>query len=122
MHDPVPQTGEWLKSVVQGYFNYYAVPGNLDSLGVFRERVLRAMAASLRRRSQRHRSTWGRLHVCRTVASSTRVCSILIPSSLCRQSSEIGAVCASERSYGSAIGATSDGRPYRDCRPVERIF
>src|SRR5665213_2361734 len=41
MHDPVPQTGEWLRSVVQGYFNYYAVPGNLDSLGVFRDRVLR---------------------------------------------------------------------------------
>ncbi len=30
-----------LRSVVQGYFNYYAVPGNLDSLGLFRERVLR---------------------------------------------------------------------------------
>ena len=28
MHDPVAQTGEWLKSVVQGYFNYQAVPGN----------------------------------------------------------------------------------------------
>jgi hypothetical protein len=35
MHDPVPQTGQWLKSVVQGYFNYYAVPGNLASLGCF---------------------------------------------------------------------------------------
>jgi RNA-directed DNA polymerase len=35
MHDPVLQTGEWLKSVVQGYFNYYAVPGNTDSLRVF---------------------------------------------------------------------------------------
>jgi len=34
MHDPVPQTGQWLKSVVQGYFNYYAVPGNLNSLSV----------------------------------------------------------------------------------------
>jgi hypothetical protein len=32
MHDPVPQTGEWLQSVVQGYFNYYAVPGNIDQL------------------------------------------------------------------------------------------
>jgi RNA-directed DNA polymerase len=32
MHDPVPHTGEWLKSVVQGYFNYHAVPGNMDSL------------------------------------------------------------------------------------------
>jgi hypothetical protein len=30
MHDPVPQTGQWLKRVkliVQGHFNYYAVPG-----------------------------------------------------------------------------------------------
>src|SRR3981189_1619562 len=34
MHDPVPQTGAWLRSVVQGYFNYYAVRGNLDSLGL----------------------------------------------------------------------------------------
>jgi len=28
MHDPVAQTGEWLKSVVKGYFNYHAVPGS----------------------------------------------------------------------------------------------
>jgi hypothetical protein len=32
MHDPVPQTGQWLQSTVQGYFNYYAVPGTLTSL------------------------------------------------------------------------------------------
>ena len=31
----MPQTGGWLKWVVQGYFNYYAVPGNLESLAVF---------------------------------------------------------------------------------------
>jgi len=24
----VAQTGEWLKSVVKGYFNYHAVPGS----------------------------------------------------------------------------------------------
>jgi len=39
MHDPVRQTGQWLKSIMQGYSNYYAVPGNLDSLGVFRDRM-----------------------------------------------------------------------------------
>ena len=38
-HDPVAQTGEWLKSVVQGYFNYDAVQGNTDALSVFRERA-----------------------------------------------------------------------------------
>src|ERR1700683_3098681 len=60
MHDPVPQTGAWLRSVVQGYFNYYAVPGNLDSLGLFRERVLRYWGQALKRRSQRHRYAWVR--------------------------------------------------------------
>src|SRR3974390_2115050 len=58
MHDPVPQTGAWLRSVVQGYFNYYAVPGNIDSLGLFRERVLRYWGHSLQRRSQTRRYAW----------------------------------------------------------------
>ena len=31
MHEPVARTGKWLQSVVQGYFNYHAVPGNTDS-------------------------------------------------------------------------------------------
>src|SRR6202020_1281209 len=50
MHDPVPQTGKWLRSVVQGYFNYYAVPGNMQRLNVFRERVTRFWRRALRRR------------------------------------------------------------------------
>src|SRR5664280_2693058 len=48
------------------------------------------------------------------MASPTSCTPSLSCSSLRRQSSEIRAVCASERSYGSARGATSDGRPYRD--------
>ena len=58
MHDPASQTGTWLKSVVQGYFNYHAVPGNVDSLGMFRERVISYWWRTLRRRSQRSRVTW----------------------------------------------------------------
>src|SRR5437764_2709131 len=61
-HDPVPETGKWLKSVVQGYFNYHAVPGNLDSLGLFRERLSQFWRHSLMRRSQKHRLNWERLH------------------------------------------------------------
>jgi RNA-directed DNA polymerase len=60
MHDPVRQTGQWLKSVVQGHLNYYAVPGNLKSLGVFRNRVLAYWWRTLRRRSQKHRINWTR--------------------------------------------------------------
>jgi RNA-directed DNA polymerase len=61
MHDPVAQTGEWLKSVAQGYYNYHAVPGNLDSLGIFRERVIRLWRRTLIRRSQTHEITWERM-------------------------------------------------------------
>ena len=61
MHDPVRQTGQWLKSIVQGHFNYYAVPGNLDSLGLFRERVLGYWGRTLRHRSPKHWPTWERI-------------------------------------------------------------
>lgn len=61
-HDPVPLTGKWLKSVVQGYCNYHAVPGNMDSLMGFRERLSRHWWRSLLRRSQKHALTWDRFH------------------------------------------------------------
>jgi hypothetical protein len=57
-HDPPARTGKWLRSVVQGYFHYHAVPGNLDSLQTFRYRLTRLWATQLRRRSQRHRLDW----------------------------------------------------------------
>jgi RNA-directed DNA polymerase len=63
MHQPVAQTGKWLKSVVQGYFNYHAVPGNTDRLGVFRERVTRLWRRTLLDRSQTHRLPWTRMHL-----------------------------------------------------------
>jgi RNA-directed DNA polymerase len=62
MHDPVGQTGKWLKSVVQGYFNYHAVPGNLDSLAVFRQRVTLIWRRTLIRRGQKRRLDWTRMH------------------------------------------------------------
>jgi RNA-directed DNA polymerase len=61
-HDPVPDMGRWLRSVVRGYFNYHAVPGNWQALETFRRETGRAWLWALRRRSQkgRHRS-WGRI-------------------------------------------------------------
>ena len=59
-HDAIPQTGKWLRSVVQGYFNYHAVPGNLDSLQTFRVRLIHLWRTQLRQRSQRHRLNWKR--------------------------------------------------------------
>jgi RNA-directed DNA polymerase len=59
-HQPVSEVGKWLRSVVQGYFNYYAVPGNMDSLNSFRAQAIWRWRRALRRRSQRHRMTWER--------------------------------------------------------------
>ena len=59
-HQPVAEVGRWLRSVVQGYFNYHAVPGNLDSLKSFRSQVIWRWYRALRRRSQRSRMTWAR--------------------------------------------------------------
>ncbi len=62
-HTPVPQLGQWLRSVVQGWFNYHAVPGNMDSLNAFRSQVLRLWFRALRRRGQRRPLTWARFFV-----------------------------------------------------------
>ena len=61
MHDPVPQTGKWLRSVLQGHFNYYAVPGNVDSLSAFWNRVRVLWWRVLRHRSQKRRLGWSRM-------------------------------------------------------------
>jgi RNA-directed DNA polymerase len=61
MHDPLPDVGKWLKQVVQGYYRYHAVPGNLRRLSLLRERVRRMWRHVLRRRSQTSRLTWERL-------------------------------------------------------------
>ena len=59
-HERIAETGDWLRSVVQGYFNYHAVPGNFVALQVFRREIARAWLEVLRHRSQRHRLPWER--------------------------------------------------------------
>ena len=60
-HDPSAQVGEWLKRVVQGYYQYHAVPGNMSQLSIFRHRTVRLWRAVLNRRSQRAKVNWQRL-------------------------------------------------------------
>jgi RNA-directed DNA polymerase len=62
MHDPVPKQGAYLRSVIDGHFRYYGVPGNGAQLGAFRNRVIWLWRNSLRRRSQTHCITWERVH------------------------------------------------------------
>jgi RNA-directed DNA polymerase len=60
-HQPIPEQGRWLASVVRGHANYYAVPGNLPAVRAFRLQAVRLWLKALRRRGQRHRLNWQRM-------------------------------------------------------------
>ena len=60
MHDSTMETAKWLASVIRGYFQYHAVPGNEARLRAFRNDVARMWLRTLRRRSDRSRWTWKR--------------------------------------------------------------
>jgi RNA-directed DNA polymerase len=61
MHQPIPAQGKWLGHVVNGYFNYHAVPTNSRALSAFRHFVTDLWLRSLRRRSQKDCTTWERI-------------------------------------------------------------
>jgi group II intron reverse transcriptase/maturase len=61
MHDPVPDVGKWLGAVLQGYYRYFAVPGNGWALGSFRHALLRLWRRTLSRRSQNGRVSRARM-------------------------------------------------------------
>jgi RNA-directed DNA polymerase len=60
-HESNVNTVKWLQSVVRGYFQYHAIPGNSARLDAFRKEVLRMWLRQLQRRSQRSPWTWERL-------------------------------------------------------------
>jgi RNA-directed DNA polymerase len=39
MHESVADVGAWLQKFATGYYHYHAVPGNIDRLSVFRQRL-----------------------------------------------------------------------------------
>jgi RNA-directed DNA polymerase len=61
MHDPIPEQGAYLRSVVAGHTQYYAVPMNGPSVSVFRMEVCRLWLKILRRRSHKHHLPWNRM-------------------------------------------------------------
>jgi group II intron reverse transcriptase/maturase len=62
MHQPIPEQGAWLKQVVRGFFAYHAVPTNGAALRAFYYYVERLWLRTLRRRSQKDRFSWQRMH------------------------------------------------------------
>lgn len=60
-HQPIPEQGRWLASVVRGHIAYYGVPTNRAALDSFRSQAGKSWYRALRRRSQRTRLDWSRM-------------------------------------------------------------
>jgi len=60
LHDSIRDTGLWLRRVLQGYLNYFAVSGNDRSLWRFCNAVRSYWLKALRRRSQKAFLSWSR--------------------------------------------------------------
>jgi len=58
MHQPIAVQGKWLSYVVNGYFNYHAVPTNFRALVAFRSEIARRWRRVLTRRSERTKLNW----------------------------------------------------------------
>jgi group II intron reverse transcriptase/maturase len=57
MHDPVHMVGAWLGRVLEGHYQYYAVPFNFPKLAAFRNHLLMRWVKTLGRRSQKAKTT-----------------------------------------------------------------
>jgi len=61
MHDPIPGTGQWLRRVLHGHYQYFGVPLNGRALATFYQEVIKAWFRALQRRSQKGRLNWERM-------------------------------------------------------------
>lgn len=61
LHRPIAETGQWLKAVLTGHYQYYAVPRNYRALKAFHWYVRKMWYRALCRRSSRTRMTWERM-------------------------------------------------------------
>ena len=59
-HSPVMEQAEWLKRVLQGHLNYFAVPGNSRKVHALLKTVRKIWYKALKRRSQRNCLNWNK--------------------------------------------------------------
>jgi hypothetical protein len=60
-HQPVPEQGAWIRTVLWGHYRYYGVPLNARALQQFRKEVSHRWQRSLSRRSQQGYVNWMRM-------------------------------------------------------------
>jgi RNA-directed DNA polymerase len=61
LHDPIPDQGRYLRSILVGHTRYYGVPRNGPNLQAFRDALTRLWHRTLRRRSQTAFVPWTRM-------------------------------------------------------------
>ncbi len=61
MHMEVHAVAKWLGRVINGWLNYYAVPGTARTLRAFVDRIRRMLLRTMRRRSQKDRFEWSKI-------------------------------------------------------------
>ena len=61
--EPIVEQGLWLRRVLDGYYRYHAVHGNLRVLGAIRTAIAQRWYRSLRRRSHKRKLTWKKMHL-----------------------------------------------------------
>jgi RNA-directed DNA polymerase len=61
LHDPLPEQGAYLRSVMLGHTRYYSVPRNGPSLSAFHAALGRLWRVALMRRSQTAFVSWERM-------------------------------------------------------------
>jgi len=75
LHAPIPEQGAYLRAVVVGHANYYAVPRNAPRVHAFRHAVVGLWHAALSRRSQTGHVPWPRmLRLSRRWLPTPRIC------------------------------------------------
>ena len=62
MNESVRETGQWIRSVLNGSYGYHAVPRNLPAMMSFYRRVGQMWHRTLERRSHKGRVDWRRMY------------------------------------------------------------
>jgi hypothetical protein len=97
MHDPIAKTGVWMKQMLKGHLNYFAVSGNHPSLWWFFNKVRWLWLVSLRAAQPKGTPQLGEVHPARhTLLSANQNATPFAMSPLRRQNprEEPGALAA----------------------------
>jgi RNA-directed DNA polymerase len=116
LHEPIPQQGAWLGSVLRGHYRYYGVPRTRSLLAVFHDCVMRYWCQTLRRRRQRHRLTWPRLYALAAHWLPPPQIVHPYPAPRLRVTTRGRSPVRSCRTPGSVRGVPGNRHPYRDQR------